>query len=470
MTRLAIVGVILAAAVAQAEPQPVPGPDRPFTPPVATRSRLPNGLSLLVVERRTVPMVDVLLVLPGAGAAADPPGKAGLAAFTADLVDEGSGGRDALAVARAAEALGATLRAGADRRAAYVSLRTLARTFEPSLALLAEVVTRPSFAPAEVKRVHGDRLTALALRRDRPREIAALRLDAALFGAASPDGHPVNGEAASVRRLRAADARAFHAAAWDPAAATLVVAGDVRAGEVARAVAARLGGWRKAGGARPAAMRAGRPAPTRLVLVDRPGAQQSDVVFGVRSLAPSDPRAPAWEVALNALGGGFTGRLTQILRERLGYLYHVYPELDYAPSGGRYTVLAPLFTPKTADGIREIVAMVDDLAAHGLPPAELEKARQNLVRDLPERFETNAATARTVAELALLGLPDAYYATYGARVAAVGSPEAQAVARELLAGKLVFAVVGDLAKIRGALEGLGLGRPEVYGLGGQRRR
>jgi predicted Zn-dependent peptidase len=474
MNRLVLLGAVcgLAASARAAEPgAPVPGPDRPFAPPAAVRARLPGGLSLLVVEQRQLPLVHLLLVIPGAGAAADPPGKAGLAAFTADLVDEGTAGKDAMAIARAADALGATLRSGADRRAAYVSVSTLARTLEPALALLGEVVTQPAFAPAEVKRVHGDRMTALALRRDRPREIAGLRLDAALFGAGSPQGHPVDGEAATFRKLGAADARAFHAATWDPARATLVVVGDVSAADALPLVAARLGDWAPRRGARrPPAMPEGKPAPTRLVLVDRPGAQQSDVVFGVRSIPPSDARVPAWEVMLNAFGGGFTGRLTQVLRERLGYLYHVYPELEYDARGGTYHVLAPLFSPRTADGMKEILAMVDDIAANGLPPAELEKARKNLVRDLPERFATSGDTARTFGELVLLGLPDDHYVSYGRKVGAVESAAARDVARELLAGKLVFAVVGDLAKVRAAVEALGLGRPEVYDLEGRRTR
>ncbi|HKE13732.1 MAG TPA: insulinase family protein, partial [Kofleriaceae bacterium] len=125
------------------------------------------------------------------GAATDPPGKAGLAAFTADLVDEGTETRSALATARAAESLGALVLTYADRRAAHISMRTLSPTLPQSLDLFAEMITRPAFRDADVRRVHDDRMTALRLRRDRPREVSALRLDAALFGADSPQGHPV---------------------------------------------------------------------------------------------------------------------------------------------------------------------------------------------------------------------------------------------------------------------------------------
>jgi predicted Zn-dependent peptidase len=350
-------------------------------------------------------------------------------------------------------------------------MSTLSRTLEPSLDLFAEVVTAPAFVDAEVKRVHSDRLTSLKLRRDQPRDVAALRLDAALFGAGSPNGHPIDGEAASFAKLRGADARAFHRTAWDPAASTLVVVGDVDAAAVEQQIAARLGGWKRGASARAAAMPPGRPSAARLVLVDRPGAAQSDVVFGVTSIPRSDERVFAWEVLVNAFGGGFTGRLTQRLREQLGYLYHVYPELTYDAAGGdRYTVLAPLVSPHTADGIKEILAMADDLAKNGTPPAELEKARKNLVRDLSGRFETNADMARAFGELALLGLPDDWYASYGTRILGVDAAAVRGAAETLLAGgRIVFAVVGDLAKVQSGLEALGLGKAEVYDLEGRRR-
>jgi zinc protease len=460
------------AAIAGPPARPAVGPDRPFHPPAARRFRLPGGLSLLVVERRALPLVYLELVLPGAGAAADPPGKAGLAAFTADLVDEGSEGRSALAMARAADSLGARVETYADRRAAHVSMRVLVRTLPQGLDLLAEMITRPGFSASDVRRVHADRMTALRLRRDRPREVSALRLDAALFGPDSPQGHPVDGDLTSFARLGAADARAFHRSNWNPATATLIIVGDVDAAEMAAQVGGRLGSWKhRTPSAHSTPMPPGRRSPARLVLVDRPGAAQSDVVFGLVSIPRTDPRAYAWEVLLNAFGGGFTGRLTQILRERLGYLYHVYPELTYDPAGGsRYTVLAPLVTPRTAAGIKEILAIAEDLAAKGPPPAELEKARRNLVRDLPDLFETNRDTARAFAELVLLGMPHDWYVSYQTRILAVDAVAVRAAARTLLAGSaLVFALVGDLTKIGAQLDALGFGKPEVYDLEGRRR-
>jgi len=131
-------------------------------------------------------------------------------------------------------------------------------------------------------------------------------------------------------------------------------------------------------------------------------------------------------------------------------------------------VLAPLFTPVTGEGMKEILAMIDDLRENGVVGRELGKAQLNLIRDLPDRFESNSETASAFGDLFRLGLPDDWYAQYARRISAVTSDELKKVAREELK-KVTFVVVGDPAKVRPVVEALGLGKPEVWGLDGKRR-
>ncbi len=447
---------------------PAPGPEPTFKPPHATRVRLKNGMAVLVVENHRLPLVSLALVVPGAGAAADPPGKAGLAAFTADLLDEGAGGLDAMAIAETSARLGATLDIGTDSDATTVVASTLTRTLEPTLDLLATVVTRPSFDEAESKRVHADRLTELKLRRDRPSQIADVVLEGALYGPQSPYGHPADGILAELAGLGVADARAFYQSAWDPAQMTLVIAGDVDAKTIQPQLDARLGAWKR--GAARAGAGAGKPVrarpikqSTRLLLVDRPGAEQSDVRFGLAGPLRTDKRDYAWEVAINVFGGGFTGRLTQRLREQLGYLYHVYPGLQFRPGGSLYQVYAPLFTPRTVEGVREILTMLTSLATTDVPEAELTKAKQNLVRTLPGLFDSNRSVVLTLADLVRSGLPDDWYDRYARGIAAITAKQVRTAATQLFASSsFVFVVVGDLGSVRSGLESLGLGVPLIF--------
>ena len=443
---------------------PAAGPERAFAPPVATRLTLGNGLAVLVVENHALPIVALELVVPGAGVAADPARRSGLAAFTADLLDEGAAGMSSLALAEATSQLGAQLETAVDTDAARLSATTLTRTFEPTLALLAKLVTQPTFAAGELTRLKSDRLAALARLRDRPPQVSVIVLQQALYGLDSGYGHPGDGVAVDVQAITVADIKAFYRAHWVPAGATLVIAGDVDAQALKPKLEATLGGWRGAATAatRPAAATA---KPNRLLLVDRPGAAQSDVAIGLIGPARSDPRFYAYEVAQTIIGGGFTGRITQRLREQLGIIYHASTRTTWLRAPGPFVIQAPIATPATATGLSEILKIVDDIATHDVPAGELDKARQSLMRALPSRFESNAAVARAFAALAALGLPDDSYATYADGIRAVTAADVHAAAGALLSsGKLVFAVVGDLAKIQPSLDALGLGAPARYDL------
>jgi zinc protease len=447
---------------------PPPTKEPSFTPPTAHRLKLRNGLALVVVENHALPIVSMVLVAPGAGAAQDPAGKAGLASFTADLLDEGTAGMGAIAIAQEQDRLGAGIGFAVDADAAYAQVSTLTKTLDPSIALFTKLMTAPAFTDADVARVQGDRATSLELRRDRPTEVVRLVLDAALFGAASAYGHPTSGTRADFKTITAADVRGFYAAHYNPKTMTLVVAGDVDAAALKAKLDAGLGAWKPTGAVAPAKVIA-TPAPitSRLLLVDRPAAAQSDVRIGLVGPARKDKRFFAFEVFRTTLGDGFTSRLNQRLREQLGITYGVRAVQDWRVQPGGFVIGTAIVTPETAHGIRETLALVDDLATTDIPAAELEKSKENLIRALPAQFGTNAGTASALARLALLGLPDRYYATYAANVRKVTAKDVKAAAKALVpTGKLVVTVVGDLTKIRAELDKLGLGAPVLHDLYG----
>ena len=446
---------------------PAPATEPVFRPPVPVRERLANGIALLVIENHALPIVAFELVAPGAGTADDPVGQGGLAALTADLLDEGAGGRSAIALAEEQDRLGAEIDLGVDRDAAYVTGHALAKTLDPTLALVTEIVTRPAFDPKEFARVRGDRVTSLEQRPDRPSEVAGIVLDGALYGAGTAYGHPASGHRADVGKLALADAQRFYQAHWDPAAMTLVVAGDVDRAKLRAQLDAGLGAWKPAG-ARPPA-RPVAPAQKiahRLLVANRPGAEQSDVRIGLVGPPRVDAGYFAFEVMTNALGGGFTSRLEQRLREQLGITYGISAGMDWRLAPGPFVIASAIETPSTADGITETLQIVDGLATADLPADELDKAKQNLIRALPAMFQTNSSVASAFSELAVLGLPDDFYSHYAAEVRKVTAADVRAAAALVPANQLVISIVGDLAKIRPSLDKLGLGTPALYDLYG----
>ncbi|MBL9014038.1 MAG: insulinase family protein [Myxococcales bacterium] len=481
MNRLIMVTALVMSAPALAAPsvfdrseikdwtkQPEPTTEPTFKPPVAQKLRLKNGVQLLVVENHKLPIVSLALVVPGAGFAADPKGKGGLASFTADLLDEGAGGLSAIAIAEETDRLGASIGIGADADAAYVTVSTLAKTLDQTIDLATKLVTQPAFDDKEAERVHGDRATSLELRRDRPREVAQMLLAGAIYGPQSAYGHPGAGVREEFASVTVADARAFYKETWNPAVMTLVIAGDVDPKALQAKLDASLGAWKPSGAKRgkPVSAAAAK-VPSRLLLVDRAGAAQSDVRIGLLGPGRKDPRFFAFEVYRTTLGDGFTSRLVQRLREQLGITYGANASMDWRVARGPFVISTAIVTPATGQGIFETLKMVEELTTTDVPAAELDKSKQNLIRALPARFETNASTADTFAELALQGLPIDWYARYADGIRKVTAKDVKAVAKAAVpARSVIVSIVGDLAKIRADLDKLGLGEPVLFDLHG----
>jgi zinc protease len=447
---------------------PAPTTEPKFVPPVAKRSKLKNGMSLLVVENHALPIVSMSLVVPGAGAADDPKGKGGLAAFTADLLDEGAGKLSAIQIAEEQDRLGASIRAFADIDAANVSVSTLTKTLDPTIDLVTQILTQPKFDQKEFDRVKGDRMTSLELRRDRPREVAALMLNAALYGGDSPYGHPASGTREQFKAINVGDAKGFYKQHWNPAAMTLVVVGDVDTKALQTKLDASLGAWKAAGAKKPAPPVAKPEKITkRLQLADRKEAAQSDVRIGLVGLDRRDKRYYSFEVLAGTLGGSFTSRFNNRLREQLGITYGIRAGMDYRVATGPFVISSAIVTPATAQGLSEIVKILDDIATNDVPAEELEKSKQNLIRALPASFDTNAATAGTLAELTLYGLPDDWYATYAENIGKVTAADVKEAAKTFTPSKnMVISIVGDMSKVRGEIDKLGFGDAAMHDLYG----
>jgi zinc protease len=431
------------------------GAETVFVPPRPTRLKLKNGMSLLVIENHRLPLVSMELVVRDAGSAQDPTGKSGLAEFTADLLDEGAGGMGALEIAARVDELGATLDLSTSYDAASVSVSTLARTLDPTIELLARVVTAPSFDDKEGARVHDDWQTALELRADEPRQIVGLILRGVIYGVQAAYGRPGDGYLAECKTVTLADAKQFYAARWTPRAMTLVVVGDVDTRALAARLDAAFAAWKPVG-TKPAKIRtpAAKP-PARLWLVDRPGAEQADVRLGIYGLALTDKRYAAAEVLAKLLGGSFSSRLNHRLREELGWTYGANALVARAAQVSPFVIGTALVTPHAVEGVAEVLKIVDGLTTSDLPDAEVAKARSNVARELPRRFATNADTAESFADLVADGLPDDYFATYVARVQKVTGKDLRQLARALLpSGKLIVVVAGDAGVVRAGLEKL----------------
>ena len=449
-----------AQAVDRAKP-PVLKPTPPLKLPAVQTATLPNGLTLAVVEMHKVPVVDVE-VLIDAGAARDPGDLPGLATFTALMLQQGAGARAALDVADEAAFLGAQLGTTATLDGAVASLHVPRRRLEPGLDLLADVVLRPTFSDSEVARQRELRGAQLVQQRDEPVAVANVAFPAIVYGRGHPYGHPLNGTDAATAALTRDRVVAFYRAYYRPNAARILVVGDITLAEARALLVGRFGTWQQGdvpelvGGSAPA------PAPRAVYLIDKPGAAQSVIRIGHVGPARSTPDWYALEVLNTILGGAFTSRLNQNLRETHGYTYGAFSQFAARRLTGAFVALASVVTAKTDSSLVEFLKELRRIREEPVPDAELAKAKAYVVLGLPGEFETTGGAAAQFRDVLNYGLPLDYYDRYMERIGAVTATDVQRVARQYIdPDHFDIIVVGDKAQIEAGIKALNEG-PIVY--------
>ncbi|MFL6672751.1 MAG: M16 family metallopeptidase [Massilia sp.] len=445
---------------------PKGGPPPQFTLPQGESFQLANGLTVIHHQNPALPLVAAELVLRS-GLDANPDDQPGLAGFAAQMLEEGTATRSAPQVADEIARLGAFLGSASSADASTVSLLSLKSTFAQALDVLADVVQHPAFPNAEVERQRASRLADLTRQRESPEAVAAVAAAGALYGPGHPYGYGQLGTEPSIRATTRDDLYQFWRRHYVPGNAALVVSGDISRDELRALAEARFLGWPKAE-RRPADP--GPPATTkaRLVMVDKPGAPQTALRVGAIAAPRKTPDYPALQVMNAALGGLFSSRINNNLRENKGYSYGVFSQFRYDRTPGPFVIAGSVRTDVTAASVTEIFKEVRAMGEKALPGNELAGARNSQILSLPGRFETNAGIGASLAETYVFELPLDYFSRLPAQFSKVSAPEVQAAARKYLApGQMVVVAVGDRAKIAPQLEALKLGPAEVRDTDGQ---
>jgi predicted Zn-dependent peptidase len=439
------------------------GPDPLFRFPRVVRHTLANGLDLRTVEHHTVPVVSCVLLVHG-GAGADPPGEEGLAALTADMLDEGTGDLSAIDVSEGFARIGAEYDVDIGPDAAQFGLTVLSRFVERGLSLLADIVVRPSLQFADFERVRKLRLDRLRQLKDLPPAVAERAFLRLLY-----DGHPYGhlpiGTESSLSSCRLERVAELHAAVFRPARATLILVGPLSHERLAVIAGEAFAQW--SGDVSDDSWRASDldPAhrPPRLAVVARAGAAQSELRIGHLSARRTTPDYPALLVMNSVLGGQFVSRINLRLREEKGYTYGARTGFDWRKGLAPFALQASVHTAATADSIRETLAELGAIR-ESRPPTDEEMALATaaLTRGYPRNFETALQVARSVAQLALYDLPDSYFEEFIPRVAAVDRDDVvRAAERYIDPARAVTLVVGDYAAVSDSLAALGLGDPQI---------
>lgn len=457
-------------ALNEAEPwratPPVPGPTPHVALPRGESFKLANGLTVIHHHNPALPLVSSQLVVKSGGAA-NPAHLPGLAGFTAQMLEEGTATRSALQIADEIAQLGAFMDTGSSDDVSTVSLLALRSTFARALEVVADIVQHPAFPALDVERQRLDRLGSLTQQRDDPETVAALAAAGALFGSAHPKAFGQLGLEPAIRATTREDIAGFWRRHYVPSNAALVVTGDITRAELEALAKAQFGAW-PAADAPAVAPTEARPTQARLVIVDQPDAGQTALQVACMGPSRDTPDFPALQVMNGALGGMFSSRLNNNLRETRGYTYGIYSHFDYDRAPAPFSVEASVQQDATGASVREILREIAAMREQPLSDAELTAARNAQLLSLPGQFETNSDIGASLTELFVYGLAPDYYDQLARRLAEVGVQDVQDVARRYLdPEKMVVVAVGERRKILPQLQKLGLGQPELRDDDGQ---
>jgi zinc protease len=446
---------VVSAPIDLTKPPVLAAPPALRVPPITTR-QLPNGLRIVVVEQHELPIADVILELRNGGEA-DPANRPGTAALTSALLTEGTTTRTALQIADQAAFLGVRLGAGSGWEQSTVSLHTPTAQLDSALALFADIALHPAFPEPDLERVRKVRLTSLQQLRDRGPSIADRAYATALYGEQHPYGRPLAGTEASLAAITRAELQTFYGTYYRPNNATLLVVGDVRPDDVERRAQTLFGGWARADVPAPSNSTAQTPKATTLVLIDKPGAAQSSFRIGGIGAPRSTKDYFALQVLNTILGGSFTSRLMQNLRETKGYTYGANSGFSMRRQAGPFTAQAEVVSAKSDSALIEFMKELRAIR-DTVPSDELAKAKRYLQLGLPEDFETTGSIAGQMIPLITYGIPLDFYNSAVENIGAVTQADVQRVARQYVdPNKLTIVIVGDRKTIEPGLRSLNPG-------------
>jgi zinc protease len=472
MGTLSILSLLAVQSVATAQgtfdrskPPELGPPPQVSLPPITTR-QLPNGLRLMIVEQHELPLADFVLLV-GSGSTADPASKPGIANLLSAMLREGTTTRKSLEIADQIAFLGIRLSPTSSWESSTLSLHTPTAQLDSALALFADVALHPSFPANEFERVRKTQLTELLQLRDQGAAIASIAFPAIIYGNAHPYGAPAQGTEASVKALTTGDLQSYYQANFRPNNATLIVVGDVTPAQVEQKINALFGSWQRADIPQINYTDPPKSGTTTIFLIDKPGAAQSSFRIGAVGVPRSTQDYFALTVMNTILGGSFSSRLNQNLRETRGYTYGAGSRFDMRRAAGPFLASAEIVTAKSDSALLEFMKELNGIR-QVVPPAELSRAKRYLQLQLPGNFETTQQIAAALVPVGLYGLPLDYYNNYVQNIEGVTQADVARVAQQYInPGSLAVVIVGDRKTIEAGLKATNVGPIAIRDISGQ---
>ncbi len=434
--------------------------------PRPRETKLPNGLTVLVLEQHKLPTVAFTLWIK-TGALADPKDLSGLAKTTAEMLREGTARRTSAQLAAEVDGLGASLgaSAGFGSDTSTVSASGLAPSAESLLDLMSDVVLNPTFPAEEYAKYQRRQLAYLDQERSEPSFLGEERFYKVLYGdfaasvvSATPD---------SLKRITPAQLKEFHDRYYVPNNAVLGVVGDVQFDQIVSLIRKSLGDWKGHPVTPPDFGKMSPPAPTKITLVDRPDSVQTNILAGDFALRRADPEYIPLTVMNRVLGGGPSARLFLNLREKHGYTYGAYSSFSSDIYPGVWRASTEVRNAVTDGSMHELTEEFKRIRTELVAETELDEARHSIVARFALSLEQPSTLLGFYMTSNYFRLPQDYWDRYPEDVAKVTPAIVQKVAKKYVdLDHMQYVCVGAGKDIKDALKKYG--PLEVYDAEGKR--
>ena len=434
---------------------PGEGENPAITLPTFWKGELENGIAVLGAQNKETPTVALRLQID-AGQRDEPLDKLGLASLTAAMLNEATENYTNEEMSNELQKLGASVYVSAGNTSTTMSVRSLSEHFEKTLELAKERLLHPKFDPADFERVKAQTIEGIRRSKVEPSTTASTVYQLLLFGKDNAFSYLNVGTEESVAALTLDDVKQFYADYYSPAIADIVVVSDFEKDELKKKLAV-FADWQGDGVTRPELKPFPKIGETKIYLVDKPGAAQSEIRIGKRSLTfDADGDYYKSGLANFALGGAFNSRINLNLREDKGYTYGAFSRFSGNEEYGTFTAQAGVRSDATADSIVQFVDEISGFVADGLTETEMSFTRRALGQRDARRYETPSQKINILSQILEYGLPTDFIQTQNEILASVGKDELDGLIREHMAlEQAVIVVVGDKATILPDLEELG---------------
>ncbi len=416
--------------------------------------QLSNGVKVVLMEKHEVPLMQ-LNVLVKTGSVNDSENKVGLANLTLDMMDEGAAGKSSLELSDAIDFLGVRISTNAGLNYSQASLHSPLSKFNDALKILADLVLRPDFPAKELERKKKDRLTSLMQMHDQPTAIASVAFNQIVFGKEHPYGRMTSETA--IKGFTVDDLKSFYTKYFKANNAIIIAVGDIKKDALKAALENAFGKWQKGEIKEQRVIDAPQVAKRIIYLIDKPGAAQSVISIGRIGVARSTADYFPIIIMNTILGGSFSSRLNQNLREKNGYTYGARSGFSFRESAGPFTAGASVQTEVTDKALTEFFNELNGIL-QPIPAEDITRGKNYVALSYPGNFQAVQEIAGQLSEMVQFNLPDSYFNDYVSNMLNVTGDAVQKTAKKyIVTDQIAIIVVGDKAKVEEGIKKLNLG-------------